>query len=311
MVAFRDLVCAMAVGKMTEMGCFEEEFITYGCAYLQEEHIKYLVTGKSQSMEDFIVECALKDIYPTPIKERLDRSLVPTDGREELKQHFKLEMVRDLRRIYNRAFFDAMGVIAVTPANNNAYPLLLEMQDRLEGTYDETLLRLYEDLSRLALRRKVLLKDSYRTIDSWLNEVRRQMADDSVVKEQYSRNFAGYAYETPDGRLKYYVNAQSQVAQEQQRHEIARGSLVTPVLSKTYWFKSESQLMSKRQEFERLLKSAVNEQYMDTLKTINNLPTELEPEIYREQLKMVRDSCSPEAVEAFQSYGRQWGVSAE
>ena len=76
MVAFRDLVCAQAVGKMTEMGCFEEEFITYGCAYLQEGHIKYLVTGKSQTIEDFIVECALADHYPTPIKERLDLSLI-------------------------------------------------------------------------------------------------------------------------------------------------------------------------------------------------------------------------------------------
>ena len=109
MVAFRDLVCAMAVGEMSQMGCFEEEFITYGCAFWQEGHIKYLVTGKSESMEDFLVECALKDWYPTPVSVRLDRSMVAAGEREEIRQNFKLEMVRQLRRLYNRPFFDCPG----------------------------------------------------------------------------------------------------------------------------------------------------------------------------------------------------------
>lgn len=310
MVAFRDLVCAMAVGEMSQMGCFEEEFITYGCAFWQEGHIKYLVTGKSESMEDFLVECALKDWYPTPVGVRLDRSMVAAGEREEIRQNFKLDMVRQLRRLYNRPFFDAMAQIAQAPANDKAYPLLLTMQEELEGRFDDTALRLYEELARLALKRKVLCRESFLEIVDWLEDTRSQMADDAVVKDQNSRTFAGFASLQPDGRLKYYVNAQPQTVQERQREEEAKGLLVTPVLQKTYWFKSENLLAAKRQEFEALLKGCINDTYMTRLQAIHQLPTELEASVYNEQLAYVMDNCSPEAVEAFRSYGRLWGVDA-
>ena len=310
MVAFRDLVCAMAVGEMSQMGCFEEEFITYGCAFWQEGHIKYLVTGKSESMEDFLVECALKDWYPTPVSVRLDRSMVAAGEREEIRQNFKLEMVRQLRRLYNRPFFDAMAQIAQAPANDSAYPLLLTMQEELEGHFDDTELRLYEELARLALKRKVLCRASFLKIMDWLDDTRSQMADDAVVKDQNSRTFAGFASLQPDGRLKFYVNAQPQTVQERQREEEAKGPLVTPVLQKTYWFKTENLLAAKRQEFEALLKSCINETYMARLQTIHQLPAELDAAVYSAQLACVMDKCSPEAVEAFRSYGRLWGVEA-
>ena len=284
MVAFRDLVCAMAVGEMSQMGCFEEEFITYGCAFWQEGHIKYLVTGKSESMEDFLVECALKDWYPTPVSVRLDRSMVAAGEREEIRQNFKLDMVRQLRRLYNQPFFTAMAHIAQAPANDQAYPLLMTMQEELEGHFDDTELRLYEELARLALKRKVLSRESFLQIVDWLADTRSQMADDAVVKEQNSRTFAGFASQQPDGRLKYYVNAQPQTVQERQREEEAKGFLVTPVLQKTYWFKSENMLMAKRQEFETLLKGCVNDAYMTRLRTIHQLPTELNAALYHEQL---------------------------
>ena len=310
MVALRDMVCTMAVGEMSKMGCFEEEFITYGCAFWQEGRIKYLVTGKGESMEDFLVECALKDWYPTPVHVRLDRSLVAAGEREEIRQNYKLETVRDLRRMYDRAFFDAMAEIAQAPANDNAYPLLMEIQEELDGRFDDTELRLYEDLARLALRRKVLRRGSYLEIAAWLADTRSQMADDAVVKEQNSRTFAGFASLQPDGRLKYYVNAQPQTVQERQREEAAKGQLVTPVLQKTYWFKTENLLVAKRQEFEALLKSRVNETYMARLQTIHQLPTDLAPDVYQKALAHLQEVSTPEAVEAFRSYGRLWGAEA-
>ena len=310
MVAWRDMVCAMAVGEMSKMGCFEEEFITYGCAFWQEGRIKYLVTGKGESMEDFLVECALKDWYPTPVQVRLDRSLVAAGEREEIRQNYKLDMVRDLRRMYDRAFFDAMAAIAQVPANDNAYPLLMEMQEELDGRFDDTALRLYEDLTRLALKRKVLSREAYLEIAAWLADTRSQMADDAVVKEQNSRTFAGFASLQPDGRLKYYVNAQPQTVQERQREEAAKGLLVTPVLQKTYWFKTENMLMAKRQEFEALLKSCINESYMSRLQAIHKLPTELAADVYQDALQRLQAVSTPEAVEAFKTYGRLWGVEA-
>ena len=40
----RDMCCIAAVGNMASMGRFEEEFIMYGCAYLENGNVTYRIS---------------------------------------------------------------------------------------------------------------------------------------------------------------------------------------------------------------------------------------------------------------------------
>ena len=61
---FRDFMVAMDVGKKAELGYFDVEIDTYGCAYLENDERNYILSGSAGKLYDFMEKSALEDCYP-------------------------------------------------------------------------------------------------------------------------------------------------------------------------------------------------------------------------------------------------------
>ena len=47
MGGMRDQLCSSDIAKMAELGRFDDEFMVYGCAWLEKETIYYYLTEQS------------------------------------------------------------------------------------------------------------------------------------------------------------------------------------------------------------------------------------------------------------------------
>lgn len=303
----RDAQCAEDVGKMAGLGYFEEEFVFFGCAYWENGHIKYRISGKDTAIYDFVEKAVLEGVYPTPVNNVLQRQLVPSGELEATKQKYKILLAKNMRTAYPRLFFETLQHFVEIPSNDSAYALLEEMRDSLEGRFNEEQLHLFEGLVHTAFEAKVLTEHSHHYFKQWLVKVRTQMEDDVIVKENFSRTFFGFAYEK-DGQLEYFYNAQKAASAERKAQLERQGFLVTPLFVKTYWMDALAKLSDTKEAYIECLERVFDKDYFETLKTIKSLPSVIEQDAFNEALGVITKQCGNIAAEAFRGYGYRWNV---
>ncbi len=304
----RDVQCGLDFARLVDLGCFDEEFVLYGCAFFEAGNSKYLISGDKEKIYQLHEHGYLHGRNFTPIIRKIQRRMVGSGQRDDIRQQLKVELAKDLQRRYCPIFFQELDKLTKVPANNQAYLLLQQEQERLDGRFqaDDTLL--FEGLCKLSIESKVLTEKSYDILASWMKYVRKQMEDDIIIKDKFERSFSGFAYEKENGQIGYFFDAQKvNVLERKAKYETAC-VFTTPIFTKRYWFHTLNQLPKTRKSFENLLKDKINANYIAKVKAIKGMPSAIPKELYWDAEQRIQENCSEEAWQVFRMYGYRWNL---
>ncbi len=301
----RDMRCAADVGRMAALGRFDVEFQVYGCAYLEKDKITYRVSPQAEALYAFQAQSADLGLYPTTIYSHIRRTPAPSGMRQQLESETKLELVRQLRQDYPRCYFDLLRPFTQTPANNSSFPLLSRFADVIDGHFQESELQLLEGLMRTASEAKLLSADGLAVLSQFLNKIRRQMADDPVIENRFSRTLYGFCYEDDTGRLKHTLDAQPLTIYQRHSQLELRGYLTAPIFHQTCWFSNFDEFPTLRRTFAHTLTELEGAACFQLLHKLRTLPSAIDTKAYRLALKQFPQDTSAQALADFRRYGRR------
>lgn len=306
MTEFRDVQCGLDFASLFSLGCFEEEFTYYGCAYLVNEEIVYQVSANEIALYQFVQKSINQNIFTTPVIERITRSKVPSGRRAIMKQEMKKEVVISLRALYNNIYFKSLAQMTRCPNNDHAYGLLEEYKDNILGHFDKDELQLFQGLLNLAMDGKLIGYQHYQEFADWIGRVKKQMEEDTVDTDYFSRTFSGFAFAGVDKKLKFYSNAYAPATTKMHNRYREKGFFVTPIIEKTDWFDNFERLPEVQEGFTRFLSTMLSPSYLSLIKLMNALPAAIDQQLYLDCLEEVKNSCAKEAIQTFLGYGYRW-----
>ena len=263
----RDIQCGNSFAKLYELGCFDEEFIVYGCGYYQNGEIIYLISNDGERVYRFRNEALLNHIYTTPVIMKVVTCQVSSGERENIRQSIKVDLAKDIKAIYSREYYEILSCLDQVQPNQHAEEFLQREQKQLEGYFDKTSVEMFEGLCKLAYECKKIKEHSYQSFNNWIKYAKRQMENDIIVKDNLRRQFHGFGYEQ-NGVVRYYADAQVMNVYKKREELMLQNAVVTPILSKEYWFKAVNQLHKVRKEFMEYLKYCIENGYLEKTKKI-------------------------------------------
>lgn len=304
----RDEKCAIAVGEMANLGRFETEFMVYGCAFWEEERVKYRISSKELAMYDFMAAGGNQGLCPTPVQTHLERCLVPSGQKETIALQVKLELAKELKRTYTKEYFQALAPFAKQPPNNSAFDLLSNQCEALEGVFEDEALQWFWGLVELAYAGKVLNQVSYNQFAKWLVKIRSQMEDDVIVKDILEKTFYGFIYQKPTGSVATFLHGHKEAIYRKKAVLEASGALIGGVLEKTYWYDYGTNVRQLQSDFQEKLEKAAKGDYYTLLQKIKSLQTSIDQEAFLAKWKLVQGNGNPKAIETFRQYGYRWHI---
>ena len=138
---FRDLRVAETVGQKLEMGWLEIEFTVYGTTYLKDGEMNYKISSEAGKIYQFMENALTEDVYCSNIQEFTHMCHVPIGMNEDVLMEVKKILAAKMYKDYPKELFVLLDKIAEHIQNDDAYPLLLEEKDKVEGTFDEHMLK--------------------------------------------------------------------------------------------------------------------------------------------------------------------------
>ena len=304
----RDMRCAADVGRMAALGRFDVEFEMYGCAYLQDGEITYRVTPDAMQLYQFAAQSVHESLYPTTVVHHIHRTPVPSGMQEQIANQTKLQLAKKLYQMYPPCFFTLLEPFTQAPANNNSYPLLLEMADAIDGHFNDAELQLLEGTMEIACQAKQLDQYGYSRLQQWLKKIRRQMEDDPIIQNNFSRTLYGFCYQTEKGTIKCTFDAQPVTVYERHTAKELEGMVTGQILQQTYWMKNFDAMAGIRNAFKELLLTLQNETYFQLLHTIQTLPGAIDSALFGQSLQQLATVDAPQAVADFRRFGRRWNA---
>lgn len=266
----RDIQCGHSFLKLYELGCFAEEFIVYGCSYLEKGKVYYIISSNPEKICQVVADSVIENRSCSPIMKKAYQQKVASGTKEDIKQKIMLDMATEISKIYGKEYFESERTWLERSPNSSAKLLLELKKHELTGCFDKPQLMLFEGLCREALRLKVLERHIYDEFDRWLKHVYRQMEDDVIEKNKFNRELSGFAYEK-NNQIKYFFDA-NKINTVEKREQFIHGKIfVTPILTKEYNFSELNQLADIRKDFKVYLEQMLNDQYILTVKKIYEL----------------------------------------
>lgn len=303
---FRDFKVAEDVGKMMELRRFEVEFEVFGTVYWQNGERHYLVSKNENTLYRQMQPLALEDSYPLAMQTWHESTLVPAGWDEEIEQSVKVHFCKILRARFPETFWKNINIVTSNIVDDSATKILDPLQEQLDGLFQDDLLQLFEGILTRVYLRKNLTKRSYNMYQAWLKEVRQEMIDDVAIKDLFSRDLYGFAYQNESGHIQYYLNASQRLMFEKQEKQLKLGHLVSPVFHKKFWYNYDYRLDQVRSDFKILLQKLYNESYFGLLRQIDLLDVAVNCEAYHSILKDYGDNEM--LAEAWKNLGFQWGI---
>lgn len=305
----RDMRCAADVGRMAALGCFDVEFLMYGCVYLQNDAITYRIMPDAKQLYQFTAQSAQAQLYPTTIVSHIRRTPVPAGMQEQIANETKMKLAKKLYQMYPAEFFRLLEPFTKLPSNNSSYSLLREMADTMDGHFHDGELQLLEGTIQIAYEAKLLDEHGYYQLQEWLRKTRYQMEDDPVIQNNFSRTFYGFCYQTKNGTIKHTFDAQAVTIYERHAAKEMEGMTVGPIIQQTYWIKNFDSMPSIRTSFKELLLTLQDESYFQLLHTIHTLPSVIDATAFQQALHQLEAINAPlQAIADFRRYGRRWNV---
>lgn len=275
MVAIRDLKCSMDIAEMASLGWFPQEFIVYGCCYVENGKLYYKVSSQDAELYQFKEAAIKRNIYVSPIVSLLNRVSVPSGMQEEYAFQTKLKLAKQLQQEYDADFMQQFSTFAEQDGNDSAATLLYELKHKLIGCFDRDVLDLAKSIVAHAFCQKKLKYATYAELQEWFSYIYSQMEDDIVIQKNFKRTFYGFAYRTDCGSIRYFVNASESEMQKKKEELYCKGILTTPVLQKIYFFDNQPNLANVKNTFVQQLEQWMDAEYWQYLDTINALPSSI------------------------------------
>lgn len=311
MVAIRDLKCSMDIAEMAALGWFAEEFIVYGCCYMENGTIYYKVSSQNTELYRFKDECMKHGIYVSPVVELLNRVMVPSGMQEEYLLKTKLKLAKQMQRNYDTDLLCTFTALAQQDDNNSAANLMREIQHKMTGCFEREVVQLVESIIEYAFQQKKLNRQTYAELCQWLDYMYGQMEDDVVIRKNFQRTFYGFAYRTTAGALRYYTNASAGETRKRKEELLCKGTQSTPILQKTYYFDNQPNLLQVKEKFVAQLKQWMDEEYWGYLHDIDKLPVQLLMEPYHSLIQQAKERNSGSMTELLQYYDCLWNLPKE
>ena len=262
--SLRDVTSAQMVNALAEVGYFDKEYIVYGCAFWQDDKVKYIVTNDYNELYEFKQEAVWKHLCATKTEMRkMKDSLLSGMERESILK-LKLALAKELQEKYPKEYF--LEELAI-PYEDTAYEILCQWKDRIDGYFEADDLQVFEEAVRFAYEKHKLTFEHRKELRKWIKHVRAQMDDNVEQKDQFMRVFWGFVHEK-DGRVRYIANANQEMIYTQKAEAEEQGGFVSPMFHKRYWYNRSNQLPEVRKQFEKELKGLYNEQYLASMKAM-------------------------------------------
>ena len=306
MVAIRDLKCSWDIAEMAALGKFEEEFIVYGCCYVEDGQVFYRMSTQEDEMYLFVEQCMERGVYPSPVQSILNRTLVPSGMQDEYLYKTKIMLAKQMQEQYPSELLKQFAILAEIDENNSAAELLYRIKKSLVGCFVRERLELVQGIILFAYQQKKLTRQTYQGLQQWLAYVYRQMEDDVVIKKNVQRTFYGLAYRNEAGKVKYFTNARKSEVYKRREQLLCQGIWTTPIVQKTYYFEQQPNLSQIRTEFIQQMGQWMDDDYWQVLDTINQLSTGILPVQWKklqEQSVLERNEV---VEEYFKFYQHMW-----
>lgn len=306
MVAIRDLKCSWDIAEMAALGKFEEEFIVYGCCYVEDGQVFYRMSTQEDEMYLFVEQCMERGVYPSPVQSILNRTLVPSGMQDEYLYKTKIMLAKQMQEQYPSELLKQFAILAEIDENNSAAELLYRIKKSLVGCFVRERLELVQGIILFAYQQKKLTRQTYQDLQQWLAYVYRQMEDDVVIKKNVQRTFYGLAYRNEAGKVKYFTNARKSEVYKRREQLLCQGIWTTPIVQKTYYFEQQPNLSQIRTEFIQQMGQWMDDDYWQVLDTINQLSTGILPVQWKklqEQSVLERNEV---VEEYFKFYQHMW-----
>lgn len=308
MTSIRDLTCIHSVAHMAEYGKYEEEFIVYGCACLEQDKIVYRISPFYEEIARFLEKANLKGSNPSPVHTFMNRCIVQTGQKDALLYETEIHLAKMLRERYSRLFFEQIEQCSNVNASNIAKVIFDELQFQLHGVFSEDYLQLFEGLVRLAYQAKLLTTETLEEIQQWLKKMNLQLEDEVAIKMPFQRTFYGFSYLDQEGKPHYKLNAQVFSVVSEQRKMIQKQYCVTPVFQKVYSYDYGIEPKTVREKFKKLLETYYGTLYWSYWKQIKMLPAVVQKDHFEKAVQLLATSCSQDAQQALQEYGYAWNL---
>ncbi len=303
-----DEACTEQAGRLTQMGFLEYELSAYGSAVYQEDEVYYYISSKEENLLQFLQECYLRGLYPTPVKYFYKRYDLLERTEEEVRADFRRDVALKLQKAYPKPFLKKLAELTAPPSAGSAMPLMKELMRQLDSCFDEKQLNIFEDLLQQLLPARLINREGYQLGKEWLKQEREKLAIEPTKAGVYQRTYAGFFYQKTNGETAYFSDAFAYMAKERRTKLIAQGNIVSPVLQFTYYADSYPELEAIKGKVREDLKAYLNEGYLQVMRFLRQLPCTVDGGAFEQLRKEVEDAGEKDAMETLQYYGHLWNV---
>lgn len=302
-----DAIAAAQSKELLRAGFMEEEFACYGTAFVENGEIKYYISSTERSMNRFVARCIMRNIYPTPPKYYVMRCNVSAGLRDDIRQQFKLDTAYALKRDYTLLYFQAMEELSSYPVDNEAMPILQEIKDEIENTFDKIALEIFRGVVLEALTMKHLTQEGYSYWQTWIDDEYRKMEEDILEYNYYKRTYSGFAYKQND-RIQFVRNAFEMKTIERRNTLIAEGKVVSPILHKDYYAGTYGDLDEGREDFKKIMNDYFNKAFFDYVEALRQLPSAVSDKCYYQWMQRLQHDGKKNDIESLRYHGYLWNV---
>ena len=303
-----NLVAAQTAGAMIEMGCFAQEFTVYGSAYYEAGQRRYIVSSDEAKIVDFVQSPTHAGGFPTPLSQLTMSVVVPSGCAEEVGRAVKKRLARELAKYYPLGYFQLAAKLLDTPPNAQAESDLLAMRQSLEGVFEEDRLQLFEGLLDFAYHKKNVTELTNRELRRWLERTRGEMADDGRQRDRFSKTFYGFVYFKPDGTPAQDINVCRELIYRHRQQWQRQRIIMTPVLSKTYWYNYSCTVQELRAQFAEHLAAVFDECYLTLWQRLRAIPSAVRPAVFQDAQQQAGAAYGQPAREALEAIGWRLGL---
>ena len=304
---FRDMMVALDVGKKAELGYFDVEILTYGCAFLAKGERNYLLSSDAVNIYDFLENAVLENVYPTFLEESFFKKPLPKGFKDLIMLDLKKDMAKLLQSKYSEEFLRDLKLLAEEMVQNTAAVFLDEYMDTLVCTFDRLQFDLFEGALLWAVNHKKLeLKDYYLLLGR-LQEERSNLSDELRAHDVFNQTFYAAVFEQGDER-KFIYDARKEAVYQKKYALESEGKLVSPVIQEVCFYNYEYRLADARRDFINRLSKTFHDGYWQLLRDIKRLPAKLTAAEFAERADVLSEKYGEQVKKTVKMYACRWDI---
>lgn len=307
----RDLQCSMDVKRMAELGRYDEEFFAYGFSWYEEGKRHYFLSGECEAAYEEAHKMHLQGFGVTPVQEYMSRRAVPSGMYYDFNQETKVALAKQLQDKYHPLYFENIIRVGRIKNDEYAYDRISKMQDHLEGKFERDRLNYFRSIIQDTYIAKKITQAQYQAVNLWLEKNYKQMEDDLVVEERFSKIFGGFCYQYKNEAWKLYLNAQPSCVYQMHAKYLQEGACIFPIFWKTFWYDQVAEGNKLRERFKKIFVEILNDTLGSAFLEIKKMPPQIDRDTYQKARQNIEAQGTAEERDAWRMLGSIWGIYEE